>query len=301
MITGASSGIGRATALAAAAEGAHLVLAARGVGSLDLVAAECDDAGAASTTVVPTDVGDDAAVAALVEAVLARHGRIDVFVSSAGVVAYGRTEEVPQEVFDGVLRTNLLGAANVARHVVPVLRGQDSGTLTLVGSVIGHIAVPGMTAYAVSKWGVRSLARQLKLENADKKGVTISYVAPGGVDTPIYQQAANYDGFEGRPPPPVASPERVATQVLSRIGREGARAQLLVSNEVIRFGFSAVPFVYDAIIGPFFRYGAIDRLRPTGPTAGNVLAPRQSGNKLHGDQGNAIAGIARNVLGQLRR
>ncbi|WKN49356.1 SDR family oxidoreductase [Nocardioides sp. Arc9.136] len=301
VITGASSGIGRATALAAAAEGAHLVLAARGVGSLDLVAAECDDAGAASTTVVPTDVGDDAAVAALVEAVLARHGRIDVFVSSAGVVAYGRTEEVPQEVFDGVLRTNLLGAANVARHVVPVLRGQDSGTLTLVGSVIGHIAVPGMTAYAVSKWGVRSLARQLKLENADKKGVTISYVAPGGVDTPIYQQAANYDGFEGRPPPPVASPERVATQVLSRIGREGARAQLLVSNEVIRFGFSAVPFVYDAIIGPFFRYGAIDRLRPTGPTAGNVLAPRQSGNKLHGDQGNAIAGIARNVLGQLRR
>ncbi|MEV7428016.1 SDR family NAD(P)-dependent oxidoreductase [Nocardioides sp. NPDC092400] len=301
VITGASSGIGRATALAAAAEGAHLVLAARGVGSLDLVAAECDDAGAASTTVVPTDVGDDAAVAALVEAVLARHGRIDVFVSSAGVVAYGRTEEVPQEVFDGVLRTNLLGAANVARHVVPVLRGQDSGTLTLVGSVIGHIAVPGMTAYAVSKWGVRSLARQLKLENADKKGVTISYVAPGGVDTPIYQQAANYDGFEGRPPPPVASPERVATQVLSRIGREGARAQLLVSNEVIRFGFSAVPFVYDAIIGPFFRYGAIDRLRPTGPTTGNVLAPRQSGNKLHGDQGNAIAGIARNVLGQLRR
>lgn len=301
VITGASSGIGRATALAAAAEGAHLVLAARGVGSLDLVAAECDDAGAASTTVVPTDVGDDAAVGALVEAVLARHGRIDVFVSSAGVVAYGRTEEVPQEVFDGVLRTNLLGAANVARHVVPVLRGQDSGTLTLVGSVIGHIAVPGMTAYAVSKWGVRSLARQLKLENADKKGVTISYVAPGGVDTPIYQQAANYDGFEGRPPPPVASPERVATQVLSRIGREGARAQLLVSNEVIRFGFSAVPFVYDAIIGPFFRYGAIDRLRPTGPTTGNVLAPRQSGNKLHGDQGNAIAGIARNVLGQLRR
>ncbi|MDN4171465.1 SDR family NAD(P)-dependent oxidoreductase [Nocardioides sp. SOB77] len=300
VITGASSGIGRATALAAAAEGTHLVLAARGVGSLDLVAAECDDAGAASTMVVPTDVGDDAAVRALVDTVLDRHGHIDAFINSAGVVAYGRTEEVPQEVFDGVLRTNLLGTANVARHVVPVLRGQDSGTLTLVGSVIGHIAVPGMTAYAVSKWGVRALARQLKLENADKRGVTISYVAPGGVDTPIYQQAANYDGFEGRPPPPVASPERVAKQILSRLDRQHAWSQLLVSNEVIRFGFSAVPFVYDAIIGPFFRHGAIDRLRPTEATTGNVLAPRQSGNKLHGDQGNALVGIARNVLSSLR-
>ncbi|MTB85650.1 SDR family NAD(P)-dependent oxidoreductase [Nocardioides sp. zg-578] len=300
VITGASSGIGRATALAAAAAGAHLVLAARGVGSLDLVAAECDDAGAASTTVVPTEVGDDAAVRALVETVLDRHGRIDAVVNAAGVVAYGRTEEVPPEVFDGVLRTNLVGSANVARHVVPVLRDQDAGTLTLVGSVIGHIAVPGMTAYAVSKWGVRSLARHLALENADKRGVTISYVAPGGVDTPIYRQAANYDGFQGRPPPPVASPERVARQILSRFGRENAWSQLLVSNEVIRFGFNAVPFVYDAIIGPFFRHGAIDLLQPVEPTTGNVLASRQSGNTLHGEQGSALTGIARNVLATLR-
>ncbi|WP_435745456.1 SDR family NAD(P)-dependent oxidoreductase [Nocardioides sp. SYSU DS0663] len=301
VITGASSGIGRATALEAAADGAHLVLAARGIGSLDLVAAECDDAGAASTMVVPTDVGDDDAVRDLVDQVLARHGRLDAFVNAAGVVAYGRTEEVPAEVFDGVLRTNLHGSANVARHVVPVLRGQDHGTLTLVGSVVGHIAVPGMSAYVVSKWGVRSLARQLAIENADKKGVHISYVAPGGVDTPIYQQAANYDGFEGRPPPPVASPERVARQILSRVGGGLARSQLLLSNEVIRLGFTALPFVYDAIIGPFFRHGAIDRLRPVEPHPGNVLASRQSGNKIHGDQGNALVGITRNVLTHLRR
>lgn len=300
VITGASSGIGRAAALQAAADGAHLVLAARGVGSLDLVAAECDDAGAASTLVVPTDVGDDDAVRELVDKVLAAHGRIDVFLSAAGVVAYGRVEEVPREVFDGVLRTNLHGSANVARHVVPVLRAQDSGTLTLVGSVIGHIAVPGMSAYAVSKWGVRSLARHLKLENADRRGVHISYVAPGGVDTPIYQQAANYDGFEGRPPPPTASPERVAQQILSRVDGGFARSQLLLSNEVIRFGFSALPVVYDAIIGPFFRHGAIDRLRPVEPNPGNVLASRQSGNKPHGDQGNAIVGITRNLLTHLR-
>ena len=67
------------------------------------------------------------------------------------MVTYGRTEDVPVEVFAGVIETNVMGSVHVARHVVPVLRRQESGTLVLVGSVIGHIAVPGMTPYAVSK------------------------------------------------------------------------------------------------------------------------------------------------------
>ena len=168
----------------------------------------------------------------------------------AGTVAYGRTEDIPVEVFDAVLRTTLIGAVNVARHVVPVLRHQRAGSLVFVGSVIGHIAVPSMTPYVLSKWGVRALARQLRVENRDLPSVCIGYVAPGGVDTPIYEQAANYAGFVGRPPPPVASPERIARVIMEVAEGRRHREQVGLSNDVIRLGFTVAPWLYYRLIEP---------------------------------------------------
>ncbi|CUR56198.1 Oxidoreductase, short chain dehydrogenase/reductase family [metagenome] len=300
LVTGASSGIGRAAALRTSAEGDHVVLVARGAEALEQVARECVTAGAASSLVVATDVGDDAAVADCVARVLTEHGRIDLVLHCAGVVAYGRTEDVPVAVFDQVVRTNLLGSVNVARHTLPVLRRQEAGDLLFVGSVIGHIAVPSMSAYVLSKWGVRALARQLQIENRDRPDVHILYVAPGGVDTPIYEQAANYAGFVGRPPPPVASPEHVARVALKRVDRARSRSQIGWSNNLIRVGFTAVPWVYDALVGPLYRLAASDRTRPVDPHPGNVLEPRPEGDRLHGDQGNALVGIARNVGERVR-
>ena len=106
-----------------------------------------------------------------------------------------------------VVSTNLLGSVNLARHVLPVMRTQGAGNVVMVGSVIGHIAVPDMAAYVVSKWGVRALVRQLQVDNRDCPGIRIEYVAPGGVDTPIYRQAATYGDAAGRPPFPVTSPD----------------------------------------------------------------------------------------------
>ncbi|NYG54609.1 SDR family NAD(P)-dependent oxidoreductase [Nocardioides perillae] len=295
LVTGASSGIGRATAQRAALEGAHVVLVARDRASLQLVADECD--GAASTTVLPADVGDDEAVRRVVETVLDRHGRLDVVVSNAGVVAYGRFESVPPEVFEGVLRTNLLGSANVARHVLPVLRRQRAGDLVLVGSVIGHLAVPQMSAYATSKWGVRGLARQLQVENRDLAHVHVHYVAPGGVDTPIYQQAATSSGHLGSPPPPVATPERTARQVLDRVGNPHVRSQLAWSNEAIRFGAAYLPGVYGVLVGPLFRLLATDRDHLVPPGPGNVLESKPTGNALRGRPRGPLGGTLSGTLG----
>lgn len=300
VVTGASSGIGRATALRAAAGGNHVALVARAADVLEQVADECRRGGAASATVVPTDVADDAAVAALVASVLTTHGTIDAVVHSAGVVAYGRTEEIPADVFDGVLRTNLHGSVSMARHVMPVLRAQRTGSLVLIGSVIGHIAVPSMSPYVVSKWGVRALARQLQIENHDLKDVHVSYVSPGGVDTPIYEQAATYNGFLGRPPMPVAGPDKVARIALRRVDHPRARTQVNVSNYVMQAGFSALPGVFDRLVGPLFNLVAVDLTTTVPATAGNVLEARQAKDALRGGQGNPVIGVARNVATRVR-
>ncbi len=301
VVTGASGGIGRACAHRAAGRGDHVVLVARGRAALDETAHECVSLGAASALVLTADVGDDAAVRDVVARTLQRHDRIDVWVNSAGVVAYGRTEDVPPHVFDGVLRTNLTGSVNVARHVLPEMRAQGRGSLVLVGSVIGHISVPTMSAYVLSKWAVRALARQLQLENRGHRDIRVVYVAPGGVDTPIYAQAANVTGHEGRPPPPVASPERTAKQILRRADGHPGLSQLSLANNVITFGHLVLPSVYAALVTPLFRLAAVDLTRTVPANDGNVMVSHEAGNKLHGDQGGAMAGILANLRASRRR
>jgi NAD(P)-dependent dehydrogenase (short-subunit alcohol dehydrogenase family) len=275
LVTGASSGIGRATAAQRARGGHHLVLVARGEEDLALVAAECDAAGAGSTMTRSLDVGVDADVAACVRDVLDRHGRIDEVVSAAGVAAYGRVEEVPAEVFDGVIRTNLLGAVNLTRHVIPVLRRQRAGTVLYVGSVVGHMAVPTFSPYVVSKWGLRSLVRQVQLENRDLPGVRVRYVAPGAVDTPIYRRAANYSGWEPQAPWPVSSVAKAAGQVVRRLGPFGLTSQLSVVNYAMTGLFKGVPWAYDRIVGPAFARLGQDQSTPAPDTTGNVLRSRR--------------------------
>ena len=300
MVTGATSGIGRAVARRTARTGVHLVLVARDGEALDEVARECEELGAAGACAEVTDIGDDTAVAGTVRRTLEREGRLDAVVNSAGVVAYGTLPAVPVDVFDAVLRTNLLGAANLARHVLPIYRAQGRGHLVLVGSVLGHLAVPGMTAYIVSKWGVRALARQLVLENRDLAHVHVSCVSPGGVDTPIYEQAANYLGMRGRPPAPVSSPEHVAGAILRVLERPRDRRQVGPANGVMRAGFTFLPHVYDALVAPLFEVAALDRTTRVPPGPGRVLAPVPDGHTLRGNQPGPVVAVGRNLAALLR-
>jgi short-subunit dehydrogenase len=295
VVTGASSGIGRAVARQAARTGDHLVLVARDEEALRAVADECEAAGAASTSVLPTDVGDDQQVATMVARALERHGRIDAVAHLAGVVAYGRLEDIPQEVFDGVLRTNLIGSANVGRRVLPVMRRQGRGTLLLTGSLVGHLAVPELSPYVVSKWGVRALARELQLENRDVPGVRVGYVAPGPVLTPIWGQAANYTGWAGHPPPPTDPPEKVARVVLQQLHRPRRQAQVGLGNGVARLTFSALPRLHDMVMHRVVRIAVRDLTAPEQPHPGNVLSPRAERHQVRDDYGSPLGRISRGL------
>lgn len=288
LISGGSSGIGRAVAHEVAREGAHVVLVARSQRSLDDTAQECCELGAASATVHCADITDQAAVSAAVEATHRSRGVVDVVVQAAGVAAYGSFDTLPAEVFDGVLAINVLGTANVARAVLPRMRAANHGVIYVVGSVVGTIGVPQMSAYVVSKWGVRALARALQLENRDRTGVFVTLVTPGGVDTPIYLQAANYTGRVGKPPPPVYSPEAVARAIVKTFDAPPRRLNVGVANAVMSVGFELAPRLYDAMVGSLVNLLTKERTE-TQPTPGNVLAPVPGGDRLRGRHPGILA------------
>ena len=215
LVTGASSGIGRATVHALAARGARLLLVARGRSALEDAAAEARERGATEVLVCPVDVTDADAVRRVVETAVERFGRLDVAVHSAQTMAYGRIEDVPREVFEAVVDTAVHGTANVARTVLPVFRRQGAGHLIVVSSLLASVSAPLMGTYAVAKWGQLALVRTLQQEVRDVPGVHVSAVAPGGVNTPIYAQGATWAGSTGRPPPLVYSADRVARAVVA--------------------------------------------------------------------------------------
>ena len=277
LIVGASSGIGRATAHRLAAEGWDLVLAARAPGPLEAAVDECRSSGSTVLT-VPTDVTDAAAVDALFAAVDERFPRLDAVVHTAAVVGYGRFTDVPADVFERAITTNLLGTARVARAALTRFEARGSGKLVVVGSLLGKIVVPTMGTYVIGKWGVHALVRTLQIEYLDRPGIEISLLSPGSVNTPAYTQAANYVGREGRPPPPIAQPEKAAEGIAGLLRRPRRERAVNLTTHLAVFGFRVLPAVYDRLVVPLARYGTTSR-REVPASSGSVLGPNPDGEQ----------------------
>lgn len=299
VVTGASSGIGRACAGLLAGQGANVVLVARSPDSLAAAEAECRAAGA-ETLVLVADVADGDAVDAVVRRAVDRFGRVDAVVHSAAVLAYGRFEDVPAPVFDAALSVTVGGTANVARAALRCVREQGQGTLVAVGSLLGKIATPFMSSYVTAKWAVHGLVRTLQIETRSEPGISVSLVSPGGVNTPVYRQAGSYLGWHGRPPPPVDSPERVARAVAEALERPRREVSVGLANPLAVLGFRLLPGVYDTLVTPLMRAGGISRDRAE-VSPGNVLEPRPTGDAVHGAWGRhwlrPVVGVGAAALG----
>jgi NAD(P)-dependent dehydrogenase (short-subunit alcohol dehydrogenase family) len=272
LVTGASSGIGRASAIAFARRGASLVLVSRSARTLADAAADCTEAGASAVECVPADVLEPDAVQAAVDRAAERFGRLDVVVHAATVMAYGRIEDLDRDVFERVVDTAVMGTFHVFRSALPMLREQQRGHVVVVSSLLASITVPTMGAYATAKWGQLGLVRTLQQELRDLPDVHVSAVAPGGVTTPIYEQAATVLGHTAHPPPPVYTPERVARAVVDRVRNPRRLRQSGFANPLIIAGFRLFPPVFDALVGPLLTVFGMSR-DSVAPTTGNVFAP----------------------------
>src|SRR5690348_11041294 len=217
VITGASSGIGLATAKAAAEEGARLVLAARDEDSLKRIVAELKAHGADAIHVM-ADVGQRAQVQAIADRALEHFGGFDTWVNDAGVSIYGRLEEVSDEDHHRLFDTNFWGVVYGSQVAVKHLRA-NGGALINLGSVASDMSLPLQGMYCASKHAIKGYTDALRLELEEQHApVSVTLIKPTSIATPFAQHAKNYLPKEPTLPPPLYKPEDVAQAILYAAG-----------------------------------------------------------------------------------
>jgi NADP-dependent 3-hydroxy acid dehydrogenase YdfG len=271
VVTGASSGIGAATAEALAEHGARVVLAARRAAALDEVAQRCEARGGRALP-VPTDVTDPAAVEALAQTATECFGRVDGWVNNAAVALYARLADAPLDEVRRVVDVNVFGYLYGVRAALPRLRAAGGGVIVNIASVLSDVTAPYLGAYILTKHAVRALSTIVRQELTDET-ISVCTVLPASIDTPLYRHAANHIGRAARPIPPVYAPERVADTVVRLLRRPRREAYAGRLGRLVVWQRRVLPGLTErigAVAGPAV---AVDDDIPVPPTAGNLFVP----------------------------
>ena len=285
VLTGASSGIGAATAYALARRGAAVVLAARSEDALRRVAAHCRELGGRAL-VVPTDVTDAEAVEWLAARAVAEFGRIDAWINNAAVGTVGLFDEIPVAEFRRVVDVNLLGTVHGTRAALPHLAAAGGGVLVNNASVLAEVAMPYQSAYNATKHAIRGLTDTVRqeLRVTGRGHISLCTVLPATIDTPFFRHAANHTGQELTPPPPVYPPELVAETVVRLLRRPRREAYAGGAARLMGLQWRLAPALAERALG---WYTARTQFGPgvRRDADGNLFTPDATGARTDGWSG----------------
>src|SRR5215211_2718388 len=235
IITGGGSGIGRATALIFAAEGARVVVADKNKAAAEAVAAECGAKGA-KTIALETDVSKSADAKRMVDETVKAFGRIDVLVNNAGYGIPGSVVETDEQAWDDLMAVNVRGVFLCSKHALPVMQAQGGGAIVNTASAVASMGIRNRAAYVASKGAVAALTRAIAVDHAGE-GIRCNAVAPGTIDTPYFSAV-----LKNNANPADARKALEARQLLNRLGtpEEVAAAILFLAADESRFATGSI-------------------------------------------------------------
>ena len=283
VITGASSGAGRAAAVAFAKHGANLVISGRNENALEEVKAECEESGG-QVLVVVADTNAATDMIRLANAALDWQDRIDVWINNAGVLAAGDFDKTPMVVHEQVIKTNLLGYMNGAHAILPVFKEQQWGTLINNISIGGFLPVPYGGGYSASKFGLRGWSEALKAELSAWPEIFVCDLFPAFLDTPGISHAANYTGKFLKPAPPVYDPRRVAEAMVKVALKPSSNTYVGSASLLLKLAHACFPELTTKITAMVMRR-YFQAAEPIGLTDGNIFTTVNYGMSTHGGFG----------------
>ena len=281
VITGASSGIGRATALVLAKAGANVVVSARRELELEEVSLQCQDLGVMAYS-YKADVTNLDQMNNLFEFALDELGSIDIWINNAGVGAVGEFTATPMSVHEQVIRTNLIGYMHGAYVSLPYFKDRGAGILINNISLGAYVPEPFATAYSASKFGLRGFTEALRSELVNYRGIHVCDVFPAFIDTPGFQHAANFLGKKVKPIPPVYRPEKVAETILALCLNPRDKIIVGHSGRVAKVAHDLSPKFVGNMMARLIRTYLKGDNNKEGATLGNLFKPLRFGTGISG-------------------